>query len=273
MLADEFNGFFDTKISKLKAGIETAAQNVMPPSDISTPINCSLQSFDAVSTEHIGKIILDSKSATCDLDPLPTWILKKDLIVDTISPLITYIFNSSISSSCVPESLKYALVTPILKKSSLDQQIFKNYRPVSKLPFLEKVLEKVISCQIRDYLVKNNLHDPLQSAYKHGHSTETALLKIKTDIDLALDKNHGVNLVLLDLSAAFDTVSHDILFKRLENIGIKGSALDWITSYLSNRIQQVQINGIVSKPKPISARFSTWTFVVPDICSSFRIAN
>ena len=92
----------------------------------------------------------------------------------------------------------------------------------------------------------NNLHEPLQSAYKAGHSTETALLKVHNDILTNMDNQSGKGLVLLDLSAAFDTIDHSVLFERLENIiGVAGIALSWFKSYLDERSQQIQIGDVI----------------------------
>ena len=123
-----------------------------------------------------------------------------------------------------------------------------NYCPVSNLSFLSKVLEKVVAHQLTQHLQQHKLYDPLQSAYRKGHSTETALLKIKADTDRILDEGDGVLLVMLDLSAAFDTLDHSILLRRLqESVGFKATALKWLKSYLSNRAQQVHINTAISK--------------------------
>ena len=114
---------------------------------------------------------------------------------------------------------------------------------MSNLPFLSKILEKVVLKRLILHLDLNCLNENFQSAYKKCHSTETALLKVYNDILCDLDDKHVALQSLLDLSAAFDTLDHGILLKRLElSFGIKGSALAWLTSYLENRQQSVQIN-------------------------------
>ena len=109
------------------------------------------------------------------------------------------------------------------EKNTLDHEILKNYRPVSNLSFLSKVGERVVTKQIQDYFRKLNLHEPFQSAYMKNHSTETALLRVQNDILTVLDKNEAAVLVLLDLSAAFDTVDHNMLLGRLSEFGISGT--------------------------------------------------
>ncbi|KAK7108418.1 hypothetical protein V1264_016162 [Littorina saxatilis] len=144
--------------------------------------------------------------------------------------------------------MKQALVKPLIKKSSLDRNDLKNYRPVSNLSFLSKILERLVLLQLNAHLSSNNLLSSLQSAYRPAHSTETALLKIVNDLLMALNNGKVSVLTLLDLSAAFDTIDHSIMTARLEaTFGITGSALSWFESYLSDRIQTVVVNGISSE--------------------------
>ena len=108
---------------------------------------------------------------------------------------------------------------------------------------VSKIIEKVVAVRLNRYLEENNLNEPLQSAYKQYHSCETALVRVQNDILLSIDNQQCVVLLLLDLSAAFDTVDHGILLQRLStNFGTKGKALDWFTSHLTDRSQFVQID-------------------------------
>ena len=133
--------------------------------------------------------------------------------------------NESLQTGEFPDDLKEALVKLLLKKIPLEP-ILKNYRPVSNLPFIGKLMERCVIDQLMDHIHTNNLMEPLQSAYKSYHSTETALLKVKADILKAMDNQEVTCLVLLDLSATFDMVDHKILLNWLENhFGIKGMAL------------------------------------------------
>ncbi|XP_068713603.1 uncharacterized protein [Montipora foliosa] len=126
------------------------------------------------------------------------------------------------------------------------------FRPVSNLPYISKLSERAAACQLTQYMTDNDLHSVFQSAYKPNHSTETALLKVKNDILMNMNDQHVTLLVLLDLSAAFDTVHHDILIARLKNdLGIEGDALSWLISYLSDRSQRISINGGTSRKFPI----------------------
>ena len=126
-----------------------------------------------------------------------------------------------------------------LKKASLDPDVLSNYRPVSNLSFISKILEKVVSKRLDTHKTVHGLYEPFQSAYRRGHSTETAVLRVQNDILRAVDDGHCVLLVLLDLSAAFDTVSHNIILRRLSSgFGIKGNAIKWIESYLRSVLYQ-----------------------------------
>ena len=177
---------------------------------------------------------------------MPTWLLKE--CVTDLVPAITSIINASIKLSHVPSSFKVAHIKPLIKKPSLDQDILKNYRPVSNLTFISKILEKVVLKQLEDHMLNNQLMDEFQSVYRTKHSTETALLKVQSDVLSALDKEGSiVVMIMLDLSAAFDTIDHEFLLSRLRDMfGIQDQALVWIRSYLSDRLQRVNIKGTLS---------------------------
>ena len=149
----------------------------------------------------------------------------------------------------VPDSFKSAQVIPLLKKPSLDSSVLANFRPVSNLPFLSKVLERVIHMQLSAYINSNNLGERLQSAYRKHHSTETALMRVQQDVLSALSERKACLLVLLDLSSAFDTVDHDNLIGVLAEFGVAGRALEWFRSYLTGRTQCVRIDQHCSAPR------------------------
>ena len=169
----------------------------------------------------------------------------------SLIPVITKLVNLSMETGCVPSSFKKALVTPLLKKSTLNPEVMNNYRPVSNLPFVSKVLERVVLRRLLNHLDVTNQHEPHQSAYRPLHSTETALVRVCNDILLSPDQRKAVSLVLLDLSAAFDTIDHKMLLDRLSNIGVQGMAHKWSQSYLHNRHQSVIIKGVKSKSVPL----------------------
>ncbi len=167
---------------------------------------------------------------------LVLWILYLHCYcLSVIITLITNIVNLSLSIGVFPSSMKVALVCPLIKKLSLDHDSLKNYRPVSNLPFISKVIERAVTVWLNSYIKRNVLDEPIQSAYKASHSTETALLCVSNDIRHSIDKKKPVLLVLLDNSATFDTVEHQLLIARLQHhMGVTGLALNWFTSYLSD---------------------------------------
>lgn len=126
-----------------------------------------------------------------------------------------------------------------------DPSLLDNYRPISKLSVLPKVLESLVSRQLKTYFQENILNG-MQSGFRSGHSTVSVTLKILNDIHCALDKKLHYVSVFIDLSKAFDTVDHAVLVQRLKCCGITGHALDWFINYLSNRTQCVMADGCKS---------------------------
>ena len=250
-LAETFVKFFDDKVRTIRSSLpDHSVATDMSVQTCSIPPD-SLCNFRPVDDDELIKVIKRSPTKSCSIDPMPTWLVKSSIAA--IVPFIKVIINRSMAEGTVPEAMKMALVTPLIKKPTLDPDVLKNYRPVSNLSFLSKVLERIIASRLNEYMDRHDLHDVLQSAYKVGHSTETALLKIQNDIRCMVDEHGAAILVLLDLSAAFDTVDHDILLGRMRDLlGIQGTALEWFRSYLSGRMQCVVINGIRSSPKPLA---------------------
>ena len=245
-----FSTYFQEKIVKIR--VELDAMQVtcqLPPPPPFTA--SSFVSFCPVTETEVKQCILKSAPKTCELDSIPTPLLIECL--DVLLPSITAIINSSFHTGKFPEAFKRAQVTPILKKPNLDVNEMKNYRPVSNLSFISKIIEKLALIQLSTFLTSNNLLNPLQSAYRPGHSTETALLKIVNDLLLSLDSQNVSLLTMLDLSAAFDTIDHEVLLHRLRNdFGIHGSALSWFESYITTRTQYIAVNGHRSEPTTIS---------------------
>ena len=254
-MADRFGNFFNDKIVKLRNRLETTQKSkastvqaecdnnssTAPPTSPPPP----LDSLRPTTPEEVRKIIMDAKATTCALDPIPTWFLK--VIMNVLLPILTRIINLSFEHGIVPTELKRALIIPLLKKILLNPEILKNFRPVSNLAYLSKLIERVAAHRLLNHMLLNDLHELYQSSYKQFHSTETALLRIQSDILSALDNKKCVLLVLLDLSAAFDTIDHTTLISRLQNtIGVSEKALQWFISYMSDRTQSVVIQGVES---------------------------
>ena len=199
--------------------------------------------------EDIRNVIVQSPQKSCTLDPPSHQLLMTSL--NSILPLLHIICNRSLFEGTLPDSEKLALVTPIVKKAGLDINCASNYRPISNLTFLSKLIERLACRQLIAYLNEHHLLASVQSAYREHHSTETATLKVASDIFNASDAGHVTLLALLDLSAAFDTVDHDILLHWLNySYGIGGAVLGWFRSFLSGR-QQV-ISFASQQPTPSS---------------------
>ena len=252
---DQCNSILDSFKSKVQ-NIRSALSHTSPPPTptyaslpvISRPLCC----FTNISQREVEAIIGKMKPSTCSLDPFPTALLKTH--ITAISPLITTVINTSLQSGHVPPPLKTAIITPLLKKPTLDPEVHANYRPISNLPFLSKVLEKAVAAQLHTHLKHNNIYETFQSGFRSAHSTETALVKVTNDLLLAADTGSPSLLILLDLTAAFDTVDHAILLNRLHStIGLSDSALLWFDSYLSGRTERVSLGGANSRTLPVTS--------------------
>ena len=243
-LSQMFASFFSDKILKLHTALKSQTTNSSPhtlPRDI--PINFSF--FSPVTEEEVSKIISQSPNSFCELDPLPTSLLKQCL--SPLLPTITNIINLSLGTGVFPDQFKTSSVIPLLKKSNLDKEELSNYRPISHLSFLSKLTERVVKIRLTQHLSSNNLLNSFQSAYTKNHSTESTLLAVHDHLIKAMSQQKVTALCLLDLSAAFDTIDHSILIHRLSSwFGFNGNVLSWLTSYLSARNFVVNINSTMS---------------------------
>ena len=261
-LANNFGNYFSQKIEKIRTDFTPQNRYIITEDPSESTLPPEMRSFKEMTEDEIEKVITSGNSKSCTLDPLPTSLLKE--VLPTLLPTIHTIVNRSLTENLMPAPLKNAIVKPLIKKSSLDKENMKNFRPVSNLSYIGKIIEKVAVKQIEDHLSSSNLHEPLQSAYTANHSTETALLKVSNDILCALDKRQCVYLVLLDLSAAFDTIDHTVFLARLrEEYAVGGGVLDWMESYLINRHQHIIINSTQSDQIPLQYGFPQGSTIGP----------
>ena len=244
-LADSFASFFTDKISRLRLSL---AKNSTTASPHSPPPPClppDFSNFRPATESEISRILFNCPNKQSDSDPIPTWLLKE--CASVLTPVITNIVNLSLSSGNFHSTLKEAIVSPLLKKSTLEKDELSNYRPISNLSLISKIIERVVKSRLTTHLSSNNLLNPHQSAYCKNHSTETALLYIHDHLINAIGSQQISCLCLLDLSAAFDTIDHDILLSRLSSwFGIHGTVLNWFSSYLSSRSFRVKCNNNLS---------------------------
>ena len=252
-LPDKMMGFFKTKIEKIYEKIRNDPDfSSQPPEIISTNVDNppELARFHPVSDDQLVKIIRGMNKKHCTLDPIPSTIVGAAL--PALLPIVSKIVNRSLSEGFVPANLKEAVIRPSYKSSQLDPDELASYRPISNLSFISKVVEKCVADQLTAHIESNNLFSSVQSAYRSKHSCETATVKIFNDILIQLDKKSKVILVLLDLSAAFDTISHSKLLRRLQtDYGVTGKVLKWIESYLMDRTARVKIGSTESAPEKI----------------------
>ena len=160
------------------------------------------------------------------------------IAIDFIAPYITHIINASFKHNKFPDRWKHAIIKPIPKNDNPASP--SDFRPISLLPAISKIIEKIACRQICQFFAHNKRLDNLQSAYKKFHSTTTALLHITDDIYKATDKSLVTILILLDYSKAFDTANHKIILAKLQSFGFRDVALDWVESYLTGRKQKVK---------------------------------
>ena len=198
--------------------------------------------FQPVVQSEITEIISSLRSGTAGgYDNIPMQIVKDS--VDLVSEPLTHIVNLSIQSGIVPDQMKIARVIPIFKSGA--DNLFSNYRPISVLPVFSKILERVVYERLLNYLNEYNILLNNQYGFRKNHSTSLALIHLLDKITTAFDEKKYTIGIFLDLSKAFDTVDHEILFEKLAHYGIRGSALEWIKSYFTNRQQYVEINSIL----------------------------
>jgi hypothetical protein len=189
--------------------------------------------------DEIDKIVsMLSSSSSSGIDGICPYIVK-----NTISEIkfpLAFIFNLSLSTGQFPDQLKIAKIVPIFKSD--DKTNISNYRPIYVLPFISKILEKIMYIRLLDYLKSSDILVPNQFGFREKHSTYMAILKLVDDISEELNnKNYSIG-IFIDLSKAFDTIDHKLLINKMQYYGIRGIVLDWFKSYLSNRVQYVNIN-------------------------------
>lgn len=194
------------------------------------------------------------------------------MVLNTVRPSLLGFVNSCLRFGTVPAVFKHAVVRPLLKKPNLNLTVLSNFRPVSHLSFLCRVLEKVFT-QLQSFLENNYIYKKFQSVFKSHYSTESALFKVHNDIALSVDVKCPVVLVLLDLTVAFDTVDQSVLRSRLKNfVGIHGTALKWFASYLYYRTFSVVIRDKSCSRAPLSCGVPKGSILGPILFSLYMLS-
>ena len=238
---DEFADFFSRKVDNIRQSTVSAP----PPVIASRLVSTELNEFRQVTAAEVGQLLKRTPNKQSSVDPIPTWLLKR--LSPVLSQSIADMCNASFRHHTFPSAHKTAIVHPLLKKSTLDPSELTSYRPISSLSVISKTIERLVNNRLSAHMDTHTLLPSTQSAYRNNHSTETALVRIHNDIVSAIDHGQVAALVLLDLSAAFDTVDHSVLINVLEHrFGVTGDALNCMKSYLENRSQIIQLGSTKS---------------------------
>ena len=250
-LASEFMEFFQSKIIRIREELDTEPNenNYIRAPTIRNPPPVVFYEFRPVGEQNIRECIKRLNKTYCQLDPIH--ISKISRAYESAVPFVCQLVNQYFADCIFVDSEKLALLRSQLKKAGLDNEDKKNYRPISNLTFLSKIVERIIFDQLYTFMEEAGILTKYQSAYREFHSTETALCKIHNDLVVASCSGRTSLLVLLDLSAAFDTIDHDLLLGDLHSFGIRGDAYLLLQSYLTGRFQRVVIGQSLSQPKPL----------------------
>jgi hypothetical protein len=234
IIASVFNSHFSTVGKKLQEGIPTV--DVSPISYMGAP--CADVMPVTPATDHeVTHMISNLVNKSCNIYSIPVFIIK--FLSTELSPFISQLFNSSLLEGKFPDFMKIASVVPIFKAGDVCN--INNYRPISILPLLSKLFEKLMKIRVMSFLNQHNILSNHQFGFRSGSSTSDAILEFLSYSYESLNFNKYLLTVLLDFSRAFDTIDHRILLSKLNHVGIRGSLLRWFSSYLSNRKQYVTI--------------------------------
>ena len=241
-MATNFNNFFIEKIEKIRSSFTD--QRIISGNGMDTYNGPVMSQFRLVSPEELKKILSSKPIKASQQDPIPTILLRA--CVNELLPALTLLVNLSLTSGSM-EGLKKSVITPLLKKAGLDPEVLKNYRPVCNTLFLSKSIERVVILQSNEHMDLIGAHVKYQSGYKPKHSCETLLIRVTNDILVNSDKALSTIILLLDLSAAFDTVDHKTLLNILwYELGFRGDVYKWFVDFLSYRSQAVSVEGQTS---------------------------
>ena len=240
-LVNDFANFFMDKIQKINNALQQYDKYIPSRNTNANILSC----FREMMEDEVIKIIGEMSPKSCELDAIPSSLLK--WLVTDLAPTMTKLVNTSLTTGRFASNWKTLIIRPLLKKLRLEL-LLANYRPVSNLSFISKLVEKCVLKQFIQHCDDQNLIPVYQSAYRSRYSTEMALVKITNNILWSFEKQNASALIVMDLSATFDMVDHQILLDVLENrYGITGTALSWFRTYLPPRFCKVCINKSYSK--------------------------
>lgn len=248
-IANGFCSFFQSVAVKLKKSSIKLKEFIWSKPNKRQLNNKAVFKFIHVSVPEVRKHLKDLKRKKSEgLDEIPNCILKD--CAHELAPQIAHIINLSLTSSQIPSDLKTAKVSPIYKDG--EKSKFTNYRPISVLPVISKILERCVYKQLIEHLESHNLLSPQQYGFRKKRSTETASVMFLDDIHRAMDSGKITGALFIDLSKAFDTVSHYSILDKLPGYGISGKEYEWFVDYLFGRTMKVAYNGALSSSKEIT---------------------
>ena len=243
-LAENFRSYFMVKVNNIRKTFPSSISSCRK--SLTLEDKFTIYTFELTTENEIRLVIKTYVINTSTVDPIPIQLLKNN--VDLFISLWTDLVNLSLSQGSM-DCLKNAILNPLFKDldNLMGADLVKNYKPVPNLVFLSKLTERIVAIRLEDHTNKHKLHSRKQYGYKKGHSAEMLLVKVVNDLLIACDKKTATVLLLLDLSAAFDTVDQNKLLKILyDEIGIHGIAFSWFGSFPLNRTQQVKIGNSYS---------------------------
>ena len=253
LLSNEFNNFFVNKVTNIRDSFPlNTSNNSVHQINIDETLSQTgcLYNFEPSTPDEIKTILKTSGIVVSPADIFPSHLLSKN--IEVLVPFITDLVNLSLSTGSI-DGLKEAIIRPLLKEHNLDRNVLNNYRPVSNLQFIGKLIERVVLARLQSHMDSINYCNNTQFGYKKQHSTELLLLKFINDILIGVDSRNGVVVMLIDLSAAFDTVNHNKLLNILcTELKIRGIALQWFKSFLFNRSQRVKVGNYISESIELS---------------------
>ena len=245
-IAESFNEYYSNVAPKLASALGPSHIDPLAyMNDVSVP---EMMVFNLVNEQDVLSIVMTLKDSGAGFDGISAKLLKH--IVPAISSQLTHFINLCIVNHVFPTPLKAAVITPVFKNGS--RALFSNYRPISVLPVLSKILEKIMYNQLLTFVTEHNIIFDHQFGFRAKHSTYMPISILHDLITDNLASNMKTAGIYLDLARAFDTVNTDILLKKLSLYNIRDKSLDFLLSYLSNRTHRVKFNGIISGTKEVT---------------------
>jgi len=262
---------FQNKVATLQDQIQISALSCTATVHMPLSVVVSERTYklEVVTAAEVARVIGSMNAKSSYVDFLPTNLLKE--AADVIAPAIAELTNLSFTTGMFPSEYKFARITPILKKPNLPREKVDSFRPVAGLVNISKIMERLFLTRLQRHLaIAPTNVDEYQSAYTSGRSCETALRRVQEDLLAIVDSGSPALLISLDVSAAFDSIDHEILLDRLQlDIGVTGVVLAWLRSFLTDRTQYVGMGGIKSSMSSCGCGVPQGSILEPVLFSLF----